>query len=209
MLIININTKTCVIDITRVAQLKNTFEGHKGRPGKRGGSLPREIGKDKYLKDGKGHIFENFIEIHKKAGLIEDAPDKFWGKTKEDIYKVLKMDKNGWARIPSPVETIKINKLHISHLIEENEKERKHFLNYTLLTIERPNLILSKENKNTYIKLFKSSEKIKPHLQIVKVASDGSFYVTNFRPSKNRVAREIIEGRVVYDPSSIREKGVP
>jgi len=118
------------------------------------------------------------------------------------------MQENGVAHIKSPIEEIKINRDNVKHLVEENEKARVGFLNYEVRTMENPNLIVSNGKKNSYIKLFFVNDLIKPHLQIVKVTSDGSFYVTNYRPTKNQVYNEIIKGQVVYDLSSLRNDSV-
>ena len=56
--------------------------------------------------------------------------------------------------------------------------------------------------------MFFVNDLIKPRLQIVKGTSDGSFYMTNYRPTKNQVYNEIIKGQVVYDLSSLRNDSV-
>lgn len=92
--------------------------------------------------------------------------------------------------------------------MEDNEKQRKTFLNYMMATIRRPNLIVKADNKNNYFKLFLDNNEVKPHLQVVKVAEDGNFYVTNYRAHKNQVSLKIKEGEVVYDLSNVSDKDV-
>lgn len=161
-----------------------------------------------YFADGENKIYDNVITDHQRKGLIEAAPEKFAGTTKDDLRKVLKMDENGVAKIKSPIEEIKIQEQHLDHLLNDNEPQRKTFLNYVVATIERPNLVVRIGNKNHYIKFFINKSKIKPHLQIVKVASDGSFYVTNYRPTKKQVNDTIKEGQIVYNLSNVRDGDV-
>lgn len=104
----------------------------------------------------------------------------------------------------SPVEEVRIQKQHVDHLIDDNEPNRRGFLNYAIATIERPNLIIKNGKKNDYLKFFWVNDAVKPHLQIVKVASDGVFYVTNFRPTKNQVNKIIKEGQIIYDLSNVQ-----
>jgi len=161
-----------------------------------------------YFADGENKIYDNVITDHQRKGLIEAAPEKFAGTTKDDFRKVLKMDENGVAKIKSPIEEIKIQEQHLDHLLNDNEPQRKTFLNYVVATIERPNLVVRIGNKNHYIKFFIDKSRIKPHLQIVKVASDGSFYVTNYRPTKKQVNDTIKEGQIVYNLSNVRDGDV-
>lgn len=89
-------------------------------------------------------------------------------------------------------------------MIEENNSHRKKYLNRAIETIKKPNLIVKNGVYNNYIKLFNDNEnKIKPHIQIVKVKDDGSFYVTTLKPSKNQIKNNILEGQVIYDLSSM------
>lgn len=163
--------------------------------------------KSKYLVNGDNKVFDTLKDIHEKAGLIENAPEKFTGKTKSDIKKHLNIGENGVLHIQSPIEKIKIQDEHLNHLVNDNEPQRKTFLNYMVATIERPNIIVNKGKKNNYFKFFVDNSKVKPHLQIVKVVDDGSFYVTNYRPTKQQVNKTIKEGQVIYDLSNIRIKG--
>lgn len=163
---------------------------------------------EQYKEYENGKIYDYFIQKHSGLGLIENAPEFFEGQTKEDVRNALNM-KDGVARIKSPIETVKILESHINHLFDDNEDARKKFLYYTIRTIEKPNIIVQQGNKNSYFKFFLSNNKVKPHLQIVKVASDGSFYVTNFRPTKNQFSKKIKEGQVVYNLSNVHNKGVP
>ncbi|MBQ8465288.1 MAG: hypothetical protein IJ545_04685 [Alphaproteobacteria bacterium] len=161
--------------------------------------------KQRYLKDGSDKIYDNVIAIHEQAGLIENAPERFAGTTKEEIKKALNAGEDGTARVKSPIEDIKIKEEHFEHLLNDNEPQRKTFLNYVVATIERPNLIVKVGKKNHYIKFFIDNSKVKPHLQIVKVASDGSFYVTNYRPKKKQVNNTIKDGQIIYDLSAVRD----
>ena len=157
-----------------------------------------------YLKNEK--IYDSFVELHTKSGLIEKAPEKYLGETVEDICNYLNITDKKPAIIKTPKDKVIINKDHIVKLVNQNEKERKGFLNYTIRTLEAPNLILKNGEKHKYIKLFKDNEETKPHLQIVKVKGDGSFYVTNYRPTKKQVDTEIKEGQIIYDLSNVRDK---
>ena len=69
------------------------------------------------------------------------------------------------------------------------------------------NLIIKIKCYNNYIKLFiNEKSNIKPHLQIVKVKVDGSFYVTNYKLQKNQFKKNILEGEIIYDLSSMSSK---
>lgn len=94
-------------------------------------------------------------------------------------------------------------------MINDNNSYRKKYLNRAIRTIEEPNLIVKNGDYNNYIKLFNDNEnKIKPHLQIVKVKDDGSFYVTTLKPSKQQIKKNIIEGQVIYDLSSVSSNNI-
>ena len=181
----------------------NSFPDHQGRPGQVGGSLPKEGGGN-YKQTP--NIYDNFVEYHTNKGLIEKAPPKYMGETVEEICDYLGINDKKPAIIKTPKDKVIINKDHIIKLVNQNEKERKGFLNYTIRTLEAPNLILKNGEKHKYIKLFSENDKTKPHLQIVKVKDDGSFYVTNYRPTKKQVDTEINEGQIIYDLSNVRDK---
>lgn len=123
----------------------------------------------------------------------------------EEICEYLNITDKKPAIIKTPKDKVIINKDHVIKLVNLNEPSRKEFLNYTLRTLEVPNLILKNGEKHKYIKLFNDNNKTKPHLQIVKVKNDGTFYVTNYRPTKSQVIREINEGQVIYDLSNVRD----
>ena len=181
----------------------NSFPDHKGRPGQIGGSLPKE---SSYNYKQTPNIYDNFVEHHTNKGLIEEAPEKYTGETVDEICDYLGIKDRKPAIIKTPKDKVIINKDHIIKLVEQNEKERKGFLNYTIRTLEAPNLIVKNGEKHKYIKLFKENNETKPHLQIVKVKNDGSFYVTNYRPTKKQVDTEINEGQIIYDLSNVRDK---
>lgn len=168
-----------------------------------GSTISLLIDKSKYTNND--NVYDNFITEHKQKGLIEKSPDEWNGKTVDDAIKHLNMV-DGAVKIKSPIEEISIYKSHLEHLITENDikgnTSRKKYLNRTIRTIQEPNIITKRGQYHNYIKLFDDG-KIKPHLQIVKVKPDGSFYVTNFRPSKQQLKSQIIEGQVIYDLSSL------
>lgn len=157
-----------------------------------------------YLKTDRA--YDNFVEYHINKGLIESAPERYEGKTVEDICEYLNITEKKPAVIKTPKDKVIINKDHIIKLVEQNEEERKGFLNFTIRTLEAPNLIIKNGEKHKYIKLFQEDTETKPHLQIVKVKGDGSFYVTNYRPTKIQVDREIKEGQIIYDLSNVRDE---
>ena len=74
--------------------------------------------------------------------------------------------------------------------------------------MQDPNLIVEEGKKHFYLKLFNTGTKTKPHMQIVKVSSDGNFYVTNFRPTKSQADRKIKEGKIVYNLANVQNKDV-
>lgn len=156
-----------------------------------------------YLKNDR--VYDSFIKKHSDLGLIENAPPKYTGQTVEEICEYLNITDKKPAIIKTPKDKVIINKDHVIKLVNLNEPSRKEFLNYTLRTLEAPNLILKNGEKHKYIKLFNDNNKTKPHLQIVKVKNDGTFYVTNYRPTKSQVIREINEGQVIYDLSNVRD----
>ncbi|MBQ9271481.1 MAG: hypothetical protein IJ218_04370 [Alphaproteobacteria bacterium] len=103
------------------------------------------------------------------------------------------------------LEDVIIKDQHYDHLVSDNEIQRKTFLNYVIATLERPNIVVQKKDKdkenskpkNHYFKFFLDKSEIKPHLQIVKVASDGSFYVTNYRTTCIKMMSIIINNFMV------------
>lgn len=167
---------------------------HDGRPSKVGGSA---------ISSPKPN-YEDFINQHKQANLIETYPDDFIGKTEEDIAKHLGINGNKPAEIKTPIETIKIYKSNIPHIIHEKDQNRLKGLNRALRTMQEPNIILSDKKKNYYIKLFDKKGSNKLHLQIVKTTPKGSYYITNYPLKKGGFNK--LEGQVIYDLSSKRGK---
>lgn len=159
------------------------------------------LDKSKYLITNR--VYDNFVNIHINLGLIEQIPQNWEGKTIIDALKYLNIADEKGTKIKSPIEEVVIYKSHLEHLIIDNDKNRKKHLNRAIRTIQTPNLILKNNTYNDYIKLFIDKKEIKPHLQVVKVKSDGSFYVTNHRLHKHYADRLILEGEIIYDLSSI------
>lgn len=143
------------------------------------------------------NTYNSFVDTHKNLNLIENTPDYWNGSNIEEAKEFLNFGKNNMVKIKSPIEEITINEGHLKLLIEDNNSHRKKYLNRVLRTIENPNIILKDGVYHNYIKLFKDkNSSIKPHLQIVKVKNDGSFYVTNYKPTtrqfKQLLQREVI-----------------
>lgn len=162
------------------------------------------LDKKKYIISN--NVYDTFISIHKELGLLENLPDNWEGQTVEDALKYLGIEKKG-IKIKSPIENIIIYKSHIEHLINDNDSYRKKFLNRAIRTIQAPNLIIRMGVYNNYIKLFvDENSNVRPHLQIVKVKNDGSFYVTNYKLQKNQFRKNILEGEVIYDLSSMSSR---
>jgi len=160
------------------------------------------LDKSKYLKTDK--VYDNFISIHKNLGLVETTPKHWEGETLAQALKYLGIDNDKGTKIKSPIEEIIIYKSHVEHLIFDNDTYRKKHLNRAIRTIQEPNLIIKKDVYNNYVKLFiDEKDKIKAHLQIVKVKSDGNFYVTNFKLTKQQFRKNMIEGEVIYDLASM------
>jgi len=157
--------------------------------------------KSKYTVTDK--VYDNFVSIHKSLGFIELIPPDWEGETVEDAMKYLQMSDKG-IKIKSPIDEIMVYKSHIEHLIFDNDSYRKRYLNRAIRTIQAPNLITKNKVYNNYVKLFIDNQKnIKPHLQIVKVKADGSFYVTNYKLRKQQFKNNILEGEIIYDLSSM------
>lgn len=149
------------------------------------------------------NIYDNFVNIHKEMELIEIIPPDWLGETVQDALEYLGIKDKG-IKIKSPIGDIIIYRSHIEHLINDNDLHRKKYLNRAIRTIQEPNLIIKNQVYNNYVKLFiDKNNNIKPHLQIVKVKSDGSFYVTNYRLKKSQFKKNIIEGEIIYDLSSM------
>lgn len=156
------------------------------------------------------NVYDNVVDVHAKAGMIENAPKKWLGQTIEEAKKALGFNGKKYTLIKTPIEDVTINEGHLQHLFVDNNPERKHKLMHAIGALKKPNIILETvEDGNkyrNYIKLYQSEEKgVKPHLQIVKVKDDGSFYVTNFPPTKNQLTKKIKEGQIVYDSSNVRD----
>ena len=178
----------------------------KGKLKEEGGFAWKDLPKDKYTSDP--NVYDNFIGVHKEAGKIEKSPADWGGKTIEDARKTFGFKANGRAEIKTPIETVNVTEGNLEHLFEENEPQRVLSINKALQTMKKPNLVVNADkngkNYNYYVKLFSSGEKTKNHLQVVKVAKDGSFYTTNYPSNKKRIADIIKEGRIVYDASNSR-----
>ena len=156
--------------------------------------------KDKYLVSN--NVYDSFVAVHKGLNLLEQTPQAWNGNTVEDALEYLGI-KNKGIRIKTPIDEIVIYKNHIEHLIYDNDPNRKKHLNRAIRTMQEPNIIVKNNAYNYYIKLFTDNENIKPHLQVVKVKSDGSFYVTNHKLNKKQADKIILEGQVIYDLSSL------
>ena len=161
------------------------------------------LSKEKYLITD--NVYDNFVAIHKSLNLLEPTPQNWEGLTIEDAIKYLRIGDKG-IKIKSPIDEIIIYKSHIEHLINDNDKHRKKHLNRAIRTIQAPNMIIKTNAYNNYVKLFiDDNSNIKPHLQIVKVKTDGSFYVTNHKLNKKQADKIILEGQVLYDLSSLSD----
>ncbi len=159
------------------------------------------LSKEKYLISN--NVYDNFVFVHKSLNLLEPTPQNWEGLTVEDAIKYLGIGEKG-IKIKSPIDEIIIYKSHIEHLINDNDKHRKKHLNRAIRTIQAPNLIIKTNAYNNYVKLFVDDKSnIKPHLQIVKVKTDGSFYVTNYQLTKKQFKTKILEGEIIYDLSSV------
>ena len=159
------------------------------------------LSKNKYLISD--NVYDNFVSVHKSLNLLEPTPQNWEGLTVDDALKYLGISDKG-IKIKSPIDEITIYKSHIEHLINDNDKHRKKHLNRAIRTIQAPNLIIKTSAYNNYVKLFiDDNSNIKPHLQIVKVKTDGSFYVTNFQLTKKQFKTKILEGEIIYDLSSV------
>ncbi|MBR2068683.1 MAG: hypothetical protein IJ877_02865 [Candidatus Gastranaerophilales bacterium] len=166
------------------------------------------LDKSKYLITDK--VYDNFVSIHKNLGFIEITPQHWQGETLEAALKYLGVNDEKGTKIKSPIEEIIIYKSHIEHLINDNDSYRKKHLNRAIRTIQEPNLIIKKDVYNNYVKLFiDNNDKIKAHLQIVKIKADGNFYVTNFKLTKQQFRKNILEGEIIYDLSSMSSTKVP
>ena len=121
-----------------------------------------------------------------------------------DKSKYLGINNDKGTKIKSPIEEIIIYRSHVEHLVLDNDSYRKKHLNRAIRTIQEPNLVIKKDVYNNYVKLFiDEKDKIKAHLQIVKIKSDGSFYVTNFKLTKQQFRKNMIEGEIIYDLASM------
>ena len=160
-----------------------------------------ELDKSKYIVTQ--NVYDNFVNIHKDLNLIEIIPPDWTGTTVQDAIEYLGIKDKG-IKIKSPIDEIIIYKSHIEHLIYDNDEYRKRHLNRAIRTIQEPNIIIKSNIYNNYIKLFvDKNNNIKPHLQIVKVKSDGSFCVTNYKLQKVQFKKNILEGEIIYDLSSM------
>ena len=158
--------------------------------------------KSKYLVTDK--VYDNFVSIHRNLNLVEYTPKHWEGETLEEALEYLGIKNEKGIKVKSPIEEINIYKSHIEHLMVDNDKYRKKHLNRAMRTIQEPNLIIRKGVYNNYVKLFiDKNNKIKAHLQIVKIKSDGNFYVTNFKLTKQQFRKNIVEGEIIYDLSSM------
>ena len=156
---------------------------------------------------------KNFEDLEKYAidnNLIVPFPEKYRGKTEEEIYKELGFGEDGRAKIKSPIEDVTITKKNVFHLVKENDDDRKTFLFSGIETIKNPNIIVKEEKRgkpfNKYFKIFSSGDKNKPFIQIVRNAPDGNFYTTMMRIRLKQVSQKIKGQVVYYSPSHHAEE---
>nr|ACM90950.1 hypothetical protein MELB17_24182 [uncultured bacterium URE12] len=156
-------------------------------------------------------FYERLVKMH--SHLVEKTPSDWNGQTREDVKKEINFDEGkGYSEINSPIETVKIKDGNITHLIKENDTERKKKLLRTLRTIQNPNIIVEApghkdynrdKTYHYYIKLFNVDGKTTSHWQIVKIAPDGNFYTTNFGSDKKQIDETMERGKTIYDLSSL------
>ena len=155
-------------------------------------------------------LYENIMDVHIKAGKVENAPKKWHGQTIEEAKEALGFAGKKSVLIKTPIEDIRINEGHLQHLLFENAANRKEKLFYAVGALKNPNLITKTNERghdyHNYIKLYKENNSHISHLQIVKVKDDGSFYVTNFEPTKKQLEKKIKEGQIVYDLSDVSSR---
>ena len=158
--------------------------------------------------------FSSFEDLEKYAEeneLIVPFPEKYKGKTEEDIYKDIGFLDGDTTTIKSPIEDVTITKGDVRHLVNENNPERKTFLFSGIETIKNPNIIVQEEKGgkffNKYFKVFSSGDKNKPFVQIVRKAPDGNFYTTMMRVRLKQVAKKIKGQVIYYSPSHHAEEG--
>ncbi len=160
------------------------------------------LSKEKYLISK--NVYDNFVAVHKSLNLLEPTPQDWIGETVEDAFIYLGIKDKG-IKIKTPIDEIFIYKNHIEHLVNDNDPHRKRHLNRAIRTMQMPNIIVKTGVYNYYIKLFVDNDNVKPYLQVVKVKSDGSFYVTNHKLNKKQADKIILEGQVLYDLSSLSD----
>ena len=172
--------------------------------------LLQEKDKSYYLNstDGESEL-RRFSKLH--ADLIEPLPDLYDGE--RDIESVLYYlgSLDGLvARIKTPVETVIFNEKNLKHLLIDNEPQRLKDLSKIKPTLKNPNLIIETIEdgikKNNYIKAFGNVDIMKAQLVVVKVAKDGTFYVTTFRLKNRKFINKLKDGQIVYDLSDTYAK---
>lgn len=172
--------------------------------------LLQEKDKSYYLNstDGESEL-RRFSKLH--ADLIEPLPDLYDGE--RDIESVLYYlgSLDGLvARIKTPVETVIFNEKNLKHLLIDNEPQRLKDLSKIKPTLKNPNLIIETIEdgikKNNYIKAFGNVDIMKAQLVVVKVAKDGTFYVTTFRLKNRKFVNKLKDGQIIYDLSDTYAK---
>lgn len=166
-----------------------------------------------YSKDGK--YYENFLETHKN--LITEKPPKWEDITEQALKDEIKFnEEKGYAEVQSPIDIVRFSDDSFYHLFVQNNKGRKELARRALLAIKEPNLIIEciEPNKkgcltkfHYYIKLLKGKnesgeEEITVHMQLVKVLSGETWYVTNYPIYPNKFANKMKNGEVIYDLSA-------
>ena len=165
----------------------------------------QERDKSDYLtKDNNESELRKFSKLH--ADLIEPMPEPYDGdKDLEAVLYYLGSLDGLVARVKTPVETVIFNNKNLKHLLDDNEPQRLKDLSKIKPTLKNPNLIIETiENgtrKNNYIKAFGNINLMKAQLVVVKVAEDGTFYVTTFRLKNRKFLDKLKDGQIIYDLS--------
>lgn len=153
--------------------------------------------------DNKESYLRNFFNLHQD--LIDPSPKPYSGdRDLESILYFLGSKDGLQAKVKTPIETIIFNERNLNHLLYDNEMERLNDLAKIKQTLIHPNLIIETQEgktKHNYIKAFQEDSINKAQLVVVKVAEDGTFYVTTFRLKDRKFRDKLKEGQIIYDLS--------
>lgn len=205
--------------INCLGESKNSFPKHKGRPGKIGGSLPKEDSKGEKQEtkednkvsqeDEPNYIaekYKNYKEFETTyKNYIDTEPENYKYNTVEETLEDLGIKENQPLVIKTPLGKENITVDSIDHIVKGGgtnhppDKTRFKSINKMIETLKKPLLIIEKSNNHRYyFKIFKSKDN-KSKNDMVVISPKDEVY-TNFPIDRGTwFFKQIKTGKIKYD----------